>query len=348
LNEDLAELHPLARLLFAGLWTLADRRGRLPDRPKRIKVEVLPYDDVDVNSLLDDLGAHGFILRYATADGQRYIQVVTFDKHQTPHVKEAESSIPAPNESGASPMLVAQAPETNTGPAPPDLGSRSRNGIGDPDPPTTSDLVFSNNSNRTSGHQAAPTPSLLRENEILNALGGLRGWPNAPGRAYDRLKVREWQKLYPSLDLLQELSGVDSWLAAKPQLGASHGLVSNWLKRAAAAAPPTSGNLSDDESIIGADGSVWTARDGAYAAGFGIDLRVSNVTGQPLERPLEDPSDDPDAWTARDLAHAASLGLDLRVSNVSGRRLGPAPVQPQARAPAASPDGPPDPRAASP
>src|SRR5262245_4448792 len=48
-NEDLVELPPAARLLFAGLWTLADREGRLEDRPKRIKLAVLPYDDVDVD-----------------------------------------------------------------------------------------------------------------------------------------------------------------------------------------------------------------------------------------------------------------------------------------------------------
>ena len=35
-NELLAEIHPYGRLLFAGLWTLADREGRLEDRPKRI------------------------------------------------------------------------------------------------------------------------------------------------------------------------------------------------------------------------------------------------------------------------------------------------------------------------
>jgi len=41
-NDQLAECHPLARLLFAGLWCEADRAGRLKDRPKRLKVECLP------------------------------------------------------------------------------------------------------------------------------------------------------------------------------------------------------------------------------------------------------------------------------------------------------------------
>jgi hypothetical protein len=52
LNDELAECEPLARLLFAGLWCIADREGRLEDKPKRIKVEILPYDDCDIDYLL--------------------------------------------------------------------------------------------------------------------------------------------------------------------------------------------------------------------------------------------------------------------------------------------------------
>ena len=54
-NEDLAECSPWARLCFAGLWTLADRDGRLEDRPKRIKAELFAFDAVDVDPLLGEL-----------------------------------------------------------------------------------------------------------------------------------------------------------------------------------------------------------------------------------------------------------------------------------------------------
>lgn len=94
-NEDLAECEPLARLLFAGLWCLADREGRLEDRPKRIRAELLPYDSCDADDLLNQLQARGFILRYSHGEG-RFIQVLKFDSHQNPHMKEAKSSIPAP------------------------------------------------------------------------------------------------------------------------------------------------------------------------------------------------------------------------------------------------------------
>jgi hypothetical protein len=95
-NEALAECSPLARLLFAGLWCLADRVGRLEDRPKRIRAELLPYDDGSVDNMLDELHRAGFILRYQHGE-QRFIQVLNFAKHQHPHVREPESEIPAPD-----------------------------------------------------------------------------------------------------------------------------------------------------------------------------------------------------------------------------------------------------------
>ena len=89
-DEDLAELPFEARLLFAGLWTIADRAGRLEDRPKRIKAQVFPYDAVNVDALLTRLDAGQFVARY-TVDGVAVIQIRTFCKHQNPHHREPES-----------------------------------------------------------------------------------------------------------------------------------------------------------------------------------------------------------------------------------------------------------------
>lgn len=94
-NDTLAEINPLGRILYEGLWCLADRKGRLKDRPKRIKAEILPYDDCGVDSFLNDLQKNGFILRYVI-DNNKYIQVVNFLKHQRPHPNEKASDIPAP------------------------------------------------------------------------------------------------------------------------------------------------------------------------------------------------------------------------------------------------------------
>lgn len=93
LHEGLAELPVYARLLFIGLFTQADRRGRLEDRPRRIKAQIFPYDDVDTDELLDRLYAGGFLTRYEV-NGQRLIQIDTFEVHQRCNLREPESSLP--------------------------------------------------------------------------------------------------------------------------------------------------------------------------------------------------------------------------------------------------------------
>lgn len=97
-NDVLGDLSPLTRLLFIGLWVIADREGRLEDRPRKIKKAIMGYDDVDadgVDAMLQSLEDNGFITRYE-ADGNRYIQVINFVKHQNPHIKEKASEIPPP------------------------------------------------------------------------------------------------------------------------------------------------------------------------------------------------------------------------------------------------------------
>jgi hypothetical protein len=108
-NDMLAECAPLARLLFAGLWLHCDREGRMEDRPKKIKAEILPYDSCDADALLGELETHGFIIRYVHGD-RRYIQVTNFGKHQNPHIKEAASEIPAPYKHGANTVQASEIP----------------------------------------------------------------------------------------------------------------------------------------------------------------------------------------------------------------------------------------------
>jgi hypothetical protein len=93
-NEHLAELDFATRLLFIGLWTEADREGRLEDRPRRLKMALFPADSVDIVHMLDDLDHLGFIKRYTVGDVQA-IQIINWAKHQNPHMKEAKSIIPA-------------------------------------------------------------------------------------------------------------------------------------------------------------------------------------------------------------------------------------------------------------
>jgi len=93
-NDKLAELSYETRLLFAGLWTLADRAGRLEDRPKRIDAEIFPYDKgLDVDRMLEELDRKDFIFRYIL-NGNSYIQIPKWFQHQHPHPEETGSKIP--------------------------------------------------------------------------------------------------------------------------------------------------------------------------------------------------------------------------------------------------------------
>lgn len=95
-DEDLARLPPLYRLGFEGLWCHADKAGRLEDRPARLKVQILPYDDVSFEVVLDALVAARFVQRYSGPDGRAYLQIRSFMKHQRPRPDELESELPSP------------------------------------------------------------------------------------------------------------------------------------------------------------------------------------------------------------------------------------------------------------
>lgn len=110
-NDVLAECNPFARILYEGLWCLADREGRLEYRPKKIKAEVLPYDDCKVVDLLEQLRSRGFITVYRY-DSRIYLEIPTFTEHQNCHIKEAASIIPAPCENDTCTVLVGPLTES--------------------------------------------------------------------------------------------------------------------------------------------------------------------------------------------------------------------------------------------
>lgn len=106
MDEDLAECSVWARLLFPALWQLADREGRLEDRPAMIRIHAFPYDNLEglslsVHEMLNELArprkhcpdGDAFILRYVVG-GRAYIQIKNFKEHQRCHPNEVGSEIP--------------------------------------------------------------------------------------------------------------------------------------------------------------------------------------------------------------------------------------------------------------
>jgi hypothetical protein len=204
-NEELAELDGLDRFAFIGLWTQADRRGRMEDRPKRLKAAILPYDDVDFEAMLRRLQDAGFILRYE-AVGVRVIQVLNFEKHQriTGAEAQSESELPPPPTEGDQPEKhlgnTQEAPET-TGR---EWKGKEGKGVGV----------------ATSSRSAPPTD----ETEIILT------FPTNGKPAEWRLRqafVDELAALYPSLDVVAECRKS----LAKIEAGAVTRKTANGMKR---------------------------------------------------------------------------------------------------------------------
>ncbi|WP_039041216.1 hypothetical protein, partial [Aeromonas caviae] len=107
-NEELGECSPLARLLFIGLWTEADYKGDLEWRPKRLKAQLLPYDQCDIEALTAELVSAGVVRRYA-AGGRECLAVCNFIKHQNPHKNEREKGSDIPAWDGVSQVIDSQA-----------------------------------------------------------------------------------------------------------------------------------------------------------------------------------------------------------------------------------------------
>lgn len=92
-NAEKSEQLPL-RLAFAGLFGCCDREGRFRWRPRQLKLDVLPYDEVDMESVLVALVKHGFLLKYEV-HGEYYGCIPSWHKHQHINQREAPSILPA-------------------------------------------------------------------------------------------------------------------------------------------------------------------------------------------------------------------------------------------------------------
>lgn len=106
-DEDIVDLTIPARLLFIGLWSYACDNGHLQDKPKQIKMRVLPGDDVNASELLRELEDGGRIRR---AGG--WITIPNFTKHQKPDKRYFQTC----DKRGCTRSSNDSQPETRSGP----------------------------------------------------------------------------------------------------------------------------------------------------------------------------------------------------------------------------------------
>ena len=188
-NEDLSALSPLHRLLFAGLWLIADKAGRLEDRPRRIRGELFPYDDdADVEAMLTDLATSGFLIRYGAED-RRVIQIAQFPRHQRPHKNEPVSEL----------QEYEQCP-SDDGHCPSDT-ARFVRGMGNGERGTGN------------GKKSVSAEPLARSTPPV-VVFPTHGRP----KTYDvtEAQIADWQADYPQLDIPAQCRQASAWVKANP------------------------------------------------------------------------------------------------------------------------------------
>lgn len=101
-HEDLyeaeAEYQLPLRLAFIALFTCCDREGRFRWRPRRLKLDIFPYDNIDISRVLDALVTRGFIVKYEK-NGEVYGCIPSWSRHQNVNHREIGSDIPSLEES---------------------------------------------------------------------------------------------------------------------------------------------------------------------------------------------------------------------------------------------------------
>lgn len=81
------------RIAFIGLWCAADREGRFKWEPRRLGVQILPYDNADFSRVLHALTTRGFVVRYAS-NGAEFGWIPGFNRHQVINNRESDSQLP--------------------------------------------------------------------------------------------------------------------------------------------------------------------------------------------------------------------------------------------------------------
>jgi hypothetical protein len=171
-DEILVEQPFEYRLLFIGLWCLADREGRLKDKTKSIKMQIFPGDDVDVEAGIAALTGANLIVRYQS-QGEPCIQVVNFFKHQNPHPREVASVIDPPP--GYVARIAAKADEGQT---------QSRQGQTQASP---------KKGKTRSGKKKTDTDAL--------PAGFAEFWAAYPRKDSEEAAIKAWRKLAPEAEL---------------------------------------------------------------------------------------------------------------------------------------------------
>ena len=222
-NDLLGEIHPLGRLLFAGLWCQADRNGFVEYRPRRLKAEILPFDDADVVALVGDLEARGFVKRFED-QGSEWLLITKFTAHQSPHPREPSLDLTFPS---AKPEIFPARPTCGEVHELQALASaKTSPGEHDGAPwrapkqaeiPTTSSSLL---------HFPSPLPSSVARPAEAGLPQQVQWSPQGGWQGITPEDRSEWRSAFPAIDIDTELSSAMVWLKAHPDRAKR----TNWRK----------------------------------------------------------------------------------------------------------------------
>ncbi len=114
-SESLAQCSMEARLVFIGLFTIADDEGRLKDLPRKLAGEVFPHDDISPEQMsvwLDELENAHCIARY-THENAHFLHIPHWNAHQK-IAHPTPSRLPAPpDECEPIPEILGEIPQAS-------------------------------------------------------------------------------------------------------------------------------------------------------------------------------------------------------------------------------------------
>ena len=81
-DPDFIDVSFPARLLFIAAKNFASDYGVMPDKPKQLKLQCFPGDDIDIDALVDELVNAGLWDRRTAPDGAKVLVVRAFNRHE--------------------------------------------------------------------------------------------------------------------------------------------------------------------------------------------------------------------------------------------------------------------------
>ncbi|MEZ5555257.1 hypothetical protein [Haliea sp.] len=217
---DLEEATGLpVRFAWVMLFTVADREGRFRWRPRTLKAQVLPHDNLDFSRVLDAWLTGGFIVKYRVGD-ELFGCIPTFAKHQVINNRESGSALPSIDD--ADEVIAGEHKGHDA------CGTHERR-EGEASP---SREVYAQAEGRKEGKEGTAASLAERFDDFWNS------WPTDMGEKGNRKRaLDQWQRLKPTPEFEKEIRArleqqvrVKRDLRAQGQFAANFQHVERWIR----------------------------------------------------------------------------------------------------------------------